>query len=182
MSRRCCCGAKMQASCSADMNLAGFRSLRSRLALSQGGGGMLLAAGVRSVQQACGGRGTLATCVAARGSAPGIRIVGRTQEGIVAVALEDARETQPLLVADGDDRQLVRASTRSNPGTVVFGPALGPSHADRRLPRCALPRPRGSSSTKSRPSTGRRDVRWCLIHKCPSCRTCWGSPFATCSR
>jgi hypothetical protein len=52
----------------------------------------------------------------------GIRIIGRALGGVVAaVALEDG-QSPPLLVADGDDRQLVRASTRSKPDTVVFEP------------------------------------------------------------
>ena len=51
----------------------------------------------------------------------GLRIIGRRPGAIVAVAL-DGVEGPSLLVADGDDRQLVSASVRSTPEIVVVEP------------------------------------------------------------
>ena len=51
----------------------------------------------------------------------GLRIIGRKPGAIVAVPL-DGVEGPSLLVADGDDRQLVSASVRSNPEIVVVEP------------------------------------------------------------
>jgi hypothetical protein len=54
-------------------------------------------------------------------SAPAaLRLIGRQRGSVAATALAEAGP--PVLVADGDDRQMVAATVRATPDTVVFEP------------------------------------------------------------